>query len=116
MMQTAKIAKNVKPLRRLHERRAVCYQVAKNNKQKSAKSNSSSASSVDVHACSVSYGADELLLVAKAFMKVPCDAKHSADRKAEKFWEEVSSAFEEYVSTANQPMQQKQRIARRLQI
>ena len=77
------------------------------------KSNSLSASSAAVHARSVSYGANELLF-AKAFMKVSCGAKHSADRKAEKFWEEVSSAFEEYVSTANQPMQQKQRITRSL--
>ena len=75
--------------------------VAKNNTKKSAKTNSSSASSAAARAHSVSYGANELLLIAKAFMKVSCDAKHSTDRKAAKFWEEVSSAFEECIVTAN---------------
>ncbi len=58
--------------------------VAKNSKQKSAKTNSTTALSAAARACSVSYGADELLLVAKSFMKVSCNAKHSTDRKAEK--------------------------------
>jgi hypothetical protein len=62
---------------------------------------SPSASSTAVHAHSVSCGADELLLVAKAFIKVSCHAKHSTERKVEKFWEEVSSAFEEYIVTSN---------------
>jgi hypothetical protein len=37
----------------------------------------------------------------KVFTKVSCGAKHYTDRKAEKFWEEVSSAFKEYIATAN---------------
>jgi hypothetical protein len=41
------------------------------------------------------------LLVSKAFLKVSCDAKHSTDKKAEKFWEEVSIVFEDLVATAN---------------
>ena len=76
-------------------------QHSKNTKRVASKSNSSTTSSAVVRSLSVSYSADELLLVAKAFMKVSCDAKHSTDKKAEKFWEEVSLIFEELVATAN---------------
>lgn len=47
------------------------------------------------------YGAEELLLVSKAFMKVSTDAKHATDKKAEKFWDEVNTKFEEFVATTN---------------
>ena len=42
---------------------------------------------------SAAYTADEFLLVAKAFMRASCDAKHATDRKAEKFWDEVSTVY-----------------------
>jgi hypothetical protein len=51
--------------------------------------------------CSSSYSADELLLNAKAFMKVSTNTKHSTDKKAKKFWDEVYTCFEELVATAN---------------
>jgi hypothetical protein len=41
------------------------------------------------------------LLVARAFMKVSTDTKHSTDKKAEKFWDEVHATFEQYVASAN---------------
>ncbi len=50
---------------------------------------------------SSSYSEDELLLVAKAFMKVSTNAKHSTDKKADKFWYKVYTCFEELVATAN---------------
>ena len=34
-------------------------------------------------------------------MKISTDAKHSTDKKAEKFWDEVHTKYEEYVVTAN---------------
>ena len=34
-------------------------------------------------------------------MKVSCDAKHATNRKAKKFWDEVSIVFEELVATTN---------------
>jgi len=74
---------------------------SKSPKRQAAKNKSSATSSAVVRSRSVSYSSDELLLVSKAFMKVSCDAKHSTDKKAEKFWEEVSIVFEELVATAN---------------
>jgi hypothetical protein len=68
-------------------------QPSKSTKRVAGKSNSSTTSSAVVRSRSVSYSADELLLVAKAFMKVSCDAEHSTDKKAERFWEEVSLLF-----------------------
>ena len=47
------------------------------------------------------FSSDELLLVARAFMKVSTDAKHSTDKKAEKFWDEVYATFEKYLESAN---------------
>jgi hypothetical protein len=47
------------------------------------------------------FSSDELLLVARAFMKVSTDAKHSTDKKAEKFWDEVYTTFEKYLESAN---------------
>ncbi|KAL3796759.1 hypothetical protein HJC23_010906 [Cyclotella cryptica] len=47
-----------------------------------------------------SFGSEELLLVARAFMKVSTDAKHSTDKKAEKFWDEVWQVFND---TTQQP-------------
>ena len=48
-----------------------------------------------------SYGSKELLLLAKAFMKVPCNPKHSTDKKVDNFWEDISLHFEELVPTSN---------------
>ena len=66
---------------------------SKSPKRQAAKNKSSATSSGNVRSRSVSYSSHELLLVSKAFMKVSCDAKHSTDKKAEKFWEEVSIIF-----------------------
>ena len=51
--------------------------------------------------CTGSYSAEELLLVARAFMRVSTNAKHSTDKKAKKFWDEVYTCFEELVVTTN---------------
>ena len=40
-------------------------------------------------------------LVSKAFMKVSNNSNHSTDKKAEKFWDEMYSTFEEFVASAN---------------
>jgi hypothetical protein len=53
------------------------------------------------HARSTSFGRDELLILAKAFMKVSCNAKQSTDRKVDKFWEDISLHFQEFVSSTN---------------
>lgn len=50
---------------------------------------------------SVSCGADELLLIAKAFMKVSTNVKHSTDKKAKNIWDEVYTTFEEFVAMTN---------------
>jgi hypothetical protein len=47
------------------------------------------------------FGIEEQLLVARTFMKVSNNAKHSTDKKAEIFWDEVYVTFEEFVTTAN---------------
>jgi len=56
---------------------------------------------VSAHSRSVSFGVEELLLVVRACMKVSNNAKHSTDKKAESFWDEVYVTFEEFVATAN---------------
>ncbi len=48
-----------------------------------------------------SYSADELLHIAKAFMKVSTNAKHSTEKKAKKFWDKVYTCFEELVVMTN---------------
>ena len=53
-----------------------------------------------VHALLV-FGSEELLLVSKALMKVLNNAKHSTDKKADKFWDEAYATFEEFVASAN---------------
>ena len=73
----------------------------KSNKSKTKKKKNSSGESVSACCRSVAFGSEKLLLVLKAFMKVSNNAKHSTDKKAEKFWDEVYSTFEEFVASAN---------------
>jgi uncharacterized membrane-anchored protein len=61
----AQIARKESAVRK-RSKKVQVQRAAKNNKQKSAKTNSLSASSAAACARSVSYGANELLLVAKA--------------------------------------------------
>jgi hypothetical protein len=65
------------------------------------KSQKKTGDTVSARSRSVSFGVEELLLVARAFMKVSQNAKHSTDKKADKFWDEVYVTFVEFVSTAN---------------
>jgi hypothetical protein len=74
----------------------------KSNKSKTKKKKNSSGESVSARCRSVAFRSEELLLVSKAFMKVSNNAKHSTDKKAEKFWDEVCSTFEEFVASANE--------------
>lgn len=78
------------------KRSAVATAAKPPKKTRKKKSNSVSARSR-----SVSFGSEELLLVARAFMKVSNDAKHSTDKKAEKFWDEVYLTFEKFVAISN---------------
>ena len=55
---------------------------------------------VSAFSCSVAFGAEELLLVTQAFMKVSTNVKQSTDWKAETFWDEVYVTFAEFVATA----------------
>jgi hypothetical protein len=48
---------------------------------------------------STSFGREELLLLAEAFMRVPGRAKHSTDKKVNKFWEELLLQLEELAAT-----------------
>ena len=73
----------------------------KSNKLKTKKKKNSSGESVSACCRPAAFGSEELLLVSKAFMKVSNNAKHSTDKKAEKFWDEVCSTFEEFVASAN---------------
>ena len=50
---------------------------------------------------STSFSPEELLLVAKAFMKVNSNAKVGTDKKMEKFWEDIHLHYNELVSTSN---------------
>ena len=70
-------------------------------KSKKAQKKKSSGEPVSPHSCSVAFRSKELLLVSKAFMKVSNNAKHSTDKKADKFRDEVYVMFEEFVATAN---------------
>jgi hypothetical protein len=50
---------------------------------------------------SLAYDTDELLLLVKAFMTASCNVKQSTEKKADKFWEEISQQFEELIAMAN---------------
>ena len=50
---------------------------------------------------STSFIPEELLLVAKAFMKVCSNAKLGTDKKMEKFWEDIHIHYNELVTTNN---------------
>ncbi len=50
---------------------------------------------------STSFSPEELLLVAKAFMKVSSNAKLGMDKKMEKFWEDIHVHYNELVTTSN---------------
>ena len=50
---------------------------------------------------STSFSPEELLLVAKAFMKVSSNAKHGIDKKMEKFWEDIHLHYNELVTMSN---------------
>ena len=65
------------------------------------KAHKKTGDAVSARSRSVSFGVEELLLVARAYMKVSNNAKHSTHKKAEKFWDEVYVTFEESVATAN---------------
>jgi hypothetical protein len=49
----------------------------------------------------VSYDSDELLLIAKAFMKASYNGKHRTGKNAYNLWQEVNLHFEEFVATTN---------------
>ena len=48
-----------------------------------------------------SFSPEELLLVAKACMKVSSNAKLGTDKKMEKFWEDIHLHYNELVTTSN---------------
>ena len=50
---------------------------------------------------STSFSPEELLSVAKAFMKVSSNAKHPTDKKMEKFWEDIHLHYNDLVTTSN---------------
>ena len=50
---------------------------------------------------SMSLSPEDLLLVARVFMKVGSNAKHGTDKKMEKFWEEIHLHYNELVTTSN---------------
>ena len=68
---------------------------------KKTRANKKAGKAAGARCRTTSFGSEELLLVAKAFMKVSMDAKHSTDKKAEKFWDEVYATFEKYVACSN---------------
>ena len=68
---------------------------------KKTRANKKEGKAASARSRTASFGSEELLLVARAFMKVSTDAKHSTDKKAEKFWDEVHATFEQYVASAN---------------
>jgi hypothetical protein len=70
-------------------------------KNKKAQKKKLSGKPVSAHSHSVAFGSKELLLVVKAFIKVTNNAKHSTDKMADKFWDEVYTMFEEFVASAN---------------
>ena len=50
---------------------------------------------------STSFSPEELLLVAKAFIKVSLNVKLGTDKKMEKFWEDIHLHYNELVTTSN---------------
>ena len=50
---------------------------------------------------SMSFGPEELLLVAKSFMKVSSNMKHGTDKKMEKLWDDIHLHYNELVTTSN---------------
>jgi hypothetical protein len=70
-------------------------------KSKNTRKKKSSGEPISACSCSFIFGSEELLLVSKAFMKVLNNAKHSMDKKADKFWDEAYVTFEELVASAN---------------
>ncbi len=68
---------------------------------KKTRANKKAGKAASTRSRTASFGSEELLLVARAFMKVSNDPKHSTDKKAEKFWDEVHATFEQLVASAN---------------
>lgn len=50
------------------------------------------------HTHSLVFDSNMLLLLAKAFMAVSHNAKQSTNKKADKFWEEISQQFEKLIA------------------
>jgi hypothetical protein len=48
-----------------------------------------------------SFSPEELLLVAKAFMKASSNSKHGTDKKMQKFWDDIHLHYNELVTTSN---------------
>ena len=44
---------------------------------------------------------DEHLLLSKAYMKVSCNAKHGTDKKADKFWDDITLHYVKLVGKSN---------------
>ncbi len=59
------------------------------NPPKNKKARKKKSDAVSARSGSFLFGSDELLLVARTFMKVSTNAKQSTDKKAETFWEDM---------------------------